>query len=100
MSKKSKAKAKLKRLNQKRGRRASRQAQYETFRKLGQNKKSKRFRKGMKDKTVKGIRHPFSDCGNLACIKCFDFSNPWKNRTNSCIFSKRFSSLRWKREQT
>ena len=96
MSKKSKAKSKLKRLNQKRARKAGLQAQYESYKKEGRNRKSKRFRKNSKGNTVRGEKHTTLYCGNLGCLRCFDISNPWKVSPNSCLFSKRWTSSKWR----
>jgi hypothetical protein len=96
MSKKSKAKAKLKRLNQKRGRKAARQAQYEAYAKAGQNKKSKRFRKGSKVNSVRTTKHATAFCGNLACAKCFpQFNNPLTAPKHSCLWMKQFTSSKY-----
>ena len=97
MSKKSKAKAKLKRLAVKRARKAARQAQYEAYKKAGQNQKSKRFRKGQSKKKTRNKRHPTDYCGNLACVRCFpEYNNPWLVSEDSCIYFKRFTSKKWR----
>ena len=94
--KKAKEIARLKRLNKKRARKATNQAKYEAFIKAGQNRKSKRAGKSSGKKEVRAVKHAVSNCGNLGCSKCFDFSNPWKVKPASCIFSKRWSSSKWK----
>ena len=93
MSKKAKENSKLKRLNQKRARKAARQAQYEAYRKAGQNKKSKRCRKNAKGGTVRSNRHAVAFCGNLGCFKCHPkFNNPLTASKSSCIYSKQFTN--------
>lgn len=97
MSKASKTKTKLKRLAAKRARKASKQAEYESYKRAGQNKKSKRFRKGQKAKVVRSKIHPI-DCGNPGCIRCYpEINNPWSHlvKRSNCLYSKRFTSSKW-----
>lgn len=72
MSKVSKTKAKKKRHDQKRARKAAQQALYESYKAQGINTKSKRSRKSFKSKAkgVSTISHPYGKCGNNGCIKC------------------------------
>lgn len=93
MSKKAKAKSKLKRLNIKRARKAARQATYEGYKKAGQNKKSKRFRKNSRINSVRANKHAVAYCGNIGCAKCHPaVNNPRTAPKNSCIYSKQFTS--------
>lgn len=72
MSKASRARSKLKRLLEKRKRKAANKALYEARRKAGENSKSKRFRKNAKKKNVafKGMHILHPNCGNIGCKKC------------------------------
>jgi hypothetical protein len=71
MSKKSKKKAKLKRRSDKAARKAAQRARYEGYMKAGTNKKSKRSQRKGKSKTGRSGSHPFGECGNPGCIKCY-----------------------------
>ena len=74
MSKKSKTKAKEKRLKDKAQRKATQRALYESYMKQGKNTKSKRARKNSKatkSKRVTTESHPDGQCGNPGCTKCF-----------------------------
>ena len=96
MSKKSKARSKLKRLQQKQDRKAARKALYEAYKKAGQNTKSKRFRVNQK-KVFKNLKHAVSFCGNLGCNKCHpEFSHPKFVKKNSCIYRLNFTSSKFK----
>lgn len=76
MSKKSKAISKQKNLIAKRAKRAANKAMYESWKRTGENTKSTRFRRGRKKKanSTKGM-HLISDCGNIACRKCYEVTN-------------------------
>ncbi len=66
----SRAKSKLRRKKERTARKASRQAQYERWRDLGINTKSKRqVKKGRKGPRMR--RHAIGNCGNPGCIRCF-----------------------------
>jgi len=96
MSKKSKAKAKVKRLMAKRARKTAKQAQYEAYKKAGQNNKSKRFVKKSGTRKIRNKNHAISFCGNIGCERCFpEYNNPWKVSEDSSIYSKRFTSNKW-----
>lgn len=69
MSKKAKLKNREKRLQEKRSRKAANKARYAELRRLGINSKSKRFQK--KKRSVILGDHPFGNCGNVGCKKCF-----------------------------
>ena len=74
MSKKTKAKAAQERKSQKSRRKAAKAALYESFRKVGQNQKSKRNRiKSKKNRKPSGEKHQHKvvNCGNPGCKKCF-----------------------------
>ena len=69
MSKKSKLNNREKRLQEKRSRKASNKAKYAEWKRLGINGKSKRFQR--KKSKIQLIDHPYGNCGNIGCIKCF-----------------------------
>lgn len=71
MSKKSKKANKIKRLAEKRARRAANQAKYEAWRVAGKNNKSKRYIKASKNRLVGVYTHPEIPCGNPACKRCY-----------------------------
>lgn len=72
MSKKCKLTNRLKRLQEKRSRKAANKAKYAELKRLGINGKSKRFQTGLKkNKRAKIEDHPFGNCGNVGCRKCF-----------------------------
>lgn len=92
MSKKAKKEAAEKRLRHKRAQKAARTAQYEAWKALGQNKKSKRFRQHSKGQNrlsrrrvtitlvslslpspyfiLKKVHGGDENCGNIGCLKC------------------------------
>ena len=97
MSKKAKAESKERRLKEKRARKSMMQAQYETWRREGKNRKSKRFQQSSGKKLVKNAKHNIGYCGNLACDKCHvDLNNPWHANKRSCIYRKRWTSPKWR----
>lgn len=69
MSKKSKLNNREKRLQEKRSRKAANKARYAELKRLGINGKSKRFLK--KKQRASTVDHPFGNCGNIGCKKCF-----------------------------
>jgi len=72
MSKKCKNASKLKRLQQKRARRAANKARYQTMARAGENSKSKRFvKRGKAGKKAGQLSHSEGHCGNTACLRCF-----------------------------
>lgn len=92
MSKKAKAAAKDKRKKLKAGRKATQRAQYETWKKEGTNKKSKRNR--LASRRAGGIRtkrHPQSFCGNVGCMRCFpELNHSAFASTRSPAYRKKF----------
>ena len=64
------AKAKLRRLREKRARKQSMQATYDAWRDQGVNKKSKRSRKNAKKTLARNTTHPLGACGNPGCVRC------------------------------
>lgn len=73
MSKSSKTQSKMRRLKEKRARKAAMRLRYEKYRESGQNSKSKRAKKAIM-KMAKTVDHPDGKCGNPACQKCFKIS--------------------------
>jgi len=72
MSKKSKLNNKDKRLQEKRSRKAANKAKYAELKRLGINSKSKRFQKSQSKKHRSDLgSHPYGNCGNVGCKKCF-----------------------------
>lgn len=72
MSKKCKLKNRLEHLEQKRARKASNKAKYAELRRLGINGKSKRsISNKRKNRLIAQVDHPFGNCGNIGCKKCF-----------------------------
>lgn len=72
MSKKSKTKAGLKRSAAKASRKANQKKLYEGYMKTGKNIKSKRaISVNNKNKKGRAGNHPFGECGNPGCIKCY-----------------------------
>lgn len=77
MSKKSKSRAKQRRLTQKRNRKAAMKAQYEAWARSGQNKKSKRFKQRVKtEKKARMSSHAEGRCGNIGCMNCSHLYQP------------------------
>lgn len=70
MSKKSKAKSKLYRLQEKRKRKAAEKAKYQAFAESGKNTKSYRQAKKAKAGARNRIRHSGGPCGNIGCQRC------------------------------
>lgn len=71
MSKSSRAKSKLKRLSEKRKRKAAQKAKYAAFAAAGSNTKSKRQRlKSKRTKRAKTMSHAQGKCGNIGCGRC------------------------------
>ena len=71
MSKKSRTSQKEKRKKAKRALKDARQAQYEAWRKAGQNKKSKRaIDQEKRASVVNDFSHPLGPCGNTGCGPC------------------------------
>lgn len=72
MSKSSKAKTKNDNLQKKRALKAANKAKYETWRRLGENTKSRRVTiRGRKKRGKDKGKHLIADCGNIACKKCY-----------------------------
>lgn len=71
MSKKSKNKAKIKRRNEKAARKAAQKARYESYMKTGTNRKSKRSQRKDGQVNVSTVSHPFGQCGNPGCMRCY-----------------------------
>jgi hypothetical protein len=91
MSKTARTKAKKKRLEAKRSRKEAQQKLYETRARLGQNKKSKRFRKKARKKTVSSKDHPDGPCGNIGCSKCAPLYNlPMYAKPRTALYGKNF----------
>ena len=87
------ARAKEKRRALKRARKEAMRAQFATWAGTAQNKKKAKGSAG----SSSGIKHPQPFCGNLGCAKChLKFSNPWHALENSCLYSKRFTSSKWR----
>ena len=90
MSAKTKERARLKRLKEKRNKKSATIALYESFKNSGKNSKRKKL-KDSRAKTVKSVRHTVAYCGNLACKRCFpnlyaiSMSKPY-----SCLYVKNF----------
>lgn len=79
MSKKCKLNNRLEHLQEKRSRRASNKAKYAELKRLGINGKSKRFLSNKRKKRIIGnVDHPFGNCGNVGCEKCFPDLNQRK----------------------
>lgn len=78
MSVKSRNKAKLKRLQEKRARKEAMRKQYEGFRDHGLNTKSKRVQlRNKRRQTVRNDRHLLGECGNIGCRKCSLIEKRW-----------------------
>jgi len=91
----SRAKAALKRLNQKKTRKAATQATYEGYVKSGNNRKSKRAQRQGQKGLVKNERHAVSYCGNLGCARCFPkFADPLLAKRDSVLWG-RGQYMRW-----
>ena len=73
MGQASKSRARERRANIKRARKAANQAQYQAWARAGENTKSYRARKRTKKTKYnvnKGVHQHY--CGNLACTQCFE----------------------------
>lgn len=71
MGKAGKNRRKLARKERKQAIKRANQERYQAMAKLGENKKSKRFKKRMKKKLVSMYdTHP-TNCGNVGCKRCF-----------------------------
>jgi hypothetical protein len=64
------AKAKLRRLKEKRAKKQSMQTIYQKWRDDGVNQKSKRARKNARKNLARNISHPDGPCGNPGCVRC------------------------------
>lgn len=73
MGKAARQKRKMKKAAEKRAQKARNQAQYDEWRRTGQNKKSKRAKtSGKKKKAANGgASHPDGACGNIGCKQCY-----------------------------
>jgi hypothetical protein len=72
MSKKCKLNNRLEHLQEKRSRKAANKAKYAELKRLGMNGKSKRFLSNKRKNRIVGkVDHPFGNCGNVGCKKCF-----------------------------
>lgn len=73
MSKASTARTKEKRKKDKFAKKQAKKALYESYKKQGINKKSKRYKKKIRNrKLVSGVSHPDGGlCGNPACMVCY-----------------------------
>lgn len=84
------ARSKEKRKSNKAGRKAAMKAQYQAWAAAGQNKKSKRSRKGGK-KITRNRNHEVAYCGNLGCSKCHpEFADPTKAKKGTVLFGKQW----------
>lgn len=84
------ARSKEKRKKAKQTRKAAMQAMYQSWAAAGQNKKSKRNRKGGK-KTSRERKHEVAYCGNLGCPRCHpEFSDPAFAKEGTALYGKRF----------
>lgn len=81
MGKAAKTRRSEQRKRQKRSRKDQQQAVYESYKKAGTNKKSKR--NAQNAKAARGVstsKHLVSNCGNVGCERCFpDLSAPRMN---------------------
>lgn len=89
MSKASKKRAGEKKRKDKRAEKAAKAALYLSYRDQGRKKGSRRFLL-KKEKGGSKVKHPFSPCGNIGCIRCYGISftgfldkngNPYKMPT-------------------
>lgn len=72
MSKKSKKAASDIKRRKKASAKAAQSAKYESYRDSGKNAKSKRFLNKVKDSSkMRAHNHPYGNCGNIGCKKCF-----------------------------
>ena len=72
MGKAAKKANKIRRLAQKRARREANRLKYESWRREGRNRKTKRARgTEKKSRLVRVLGHPDVLCGNLACSRCY-----------------------------
>lgn len=96
MSKKAKLIARDMRRKQKSSKKDAMRAQYAAWSASGDN--SKRKQRNSKKQT-RVARHVNGVCTNQACTKCFDSAanNPWLAPKSSCLYSKRFTSSKWKK---
>jgi hypothetical protein len=95
MSKKSKLIARDMRRKQKASKKDAMRALYASWTASGDN--SKRKNRSSK-KQIRVARHVNGPCTNQACTKCFNSSanNPWLAPKTSCLYSKRFTSSKWR----
>lgn len=70
MGKAAKTRAAEQRKKMKRSRKEQQRALYESYKKAGTNKKSKRSLASAK-RTVKVNKHAIANCGNVGCSRCF-----------------------------
>lgn len=88
------ARSKEKRKKVKQARKAAMQAQYQAWAAAGQNKKSKRNRRGGQ-KISRARNHEVAYCGNLGCIRCHpEFSDPAFAKVGTVLYGKRWSGER------
>lgn len=73
------ARAKQRRLQQRRAIKAANKAKYAKWRDDGMNRKNKSKRAGKKRRSPLKGTHPFYPCGNVACEKCY-------HRTESGVY--------------
>lgn len=77
MSKKAKAAARLKRLSQKRAKKAANKARWREMARIGENTKSDRYVKRLKkNKITNTVSHKDGPCGNIACAMCYPKYHP------------------------
>lgn len=103
MSKRAKKAAQERRASMKRAKKDAMNKQYATWRDAGQNGRSKRSKLASK-RSIKGRtqRHVEGKCGNHhGCHRCApsELWNPWQASPGSCLFSKRFTSKKWRRKE-
>jgi len=81
MGKKARTRRSEQRKKDKRSRKSTQRALYESYKASGQNKKSKRVSLGSARARVVGVRsHPNGACGNHGCEKCSqEYARPRMN---------------------
>lgn len=101
MSKKSKQASKEHNRKEKRSKKLAQQAKYDSWRAAGTNQKSSRAKARAKigKRMARVGRHLEGPCGNEGCSRCnpnTPGNNPFLAPKGSVIYSKRFTSSKWK----
>lgn len=101
MSKSSKIANKERNRKAKRSAKEAQQAKYNAWAAEGKNKKSARAKAKAKSGKVvmRSMRHANGACTNTGCSRCnpnSPLTNPWLAPVTSCLYSKRFTSSKWK----